>query len=77
MSSDLTTPGEALNNEHYGMALRTPWESDGNKPARNKEPFSKVYVMDAVQEKDDSLVWYHAQGQLPAKASMAGHEFRC
>ena len=51
-------PGKTLNNEHHDMPLCTLRESDGSKPARSKESFKKVYVMDAVQENDDSLVWY-------------------
>ena len=47
-------PGKTLNNKHHGMLLCTLRESDGSKPARNKESFRRVIVMDSVQEKDYS-----------------------
>ena len=51
-------PGKALSNTHHDMPLCTLQEVDGSKPERNEAPFRKMYVMDAVQEKDDSLVLY-------------------
>ena len=50
--------GKALNNAHHDMPLCTLREVDGSKPARNDESFRNIYAMDAVQKKDDSLVWY-------------------
>ena len=50
-------PGKALNNAHHDLPVCTLWEVDGSKPVRNDESFRKVYVMDAVQENDDSLNW--------------------
>ena len=41
----MVTPGNALNNEHHDMPLRTLREADGSKPARNKGSSRKVYVI--------------------------------